>query len=250
MPAGLAARRRFPHAAAMTPLRAILFDVFGTVVDWRASLIADLTGWGEAHGVAADWAGLADAWRGAYAPSMNRVRHGEQPWTILDDLQRESLAALLPRFGVKPLAAAQTEHLVRVWRRLHPWPDSVAGLARLKQRFIVSALSNGNVALLIDMAKFAGLPWDFVFGADLFQHYKPDPHTYLGACSLLGLPPGEVLMAAAHTSDLAAAQQLGLRTAFIARPLEYGPAGIADSAGGAWDYSVRSIVELAEALAA
>ena len=231
----------------MTQIRAILFDVFGTVVDWRASLIADLSAWGTAHGITADWAGLADAWRGAYAPSMDRVRRGAQPWTLLDDLHRQSLQTLLPGFGVTGLDDAQILHLSHVWRRLHPWPDSVAGLTTLKQRFTVCALSNGNVALLIAMAKFGGLPWDFVFGSDLTRHFKPDPETYLGACGFLGLEPAQVLMAAAHPSDLAAAQRLGLRTAFIARPDEYGPGGTADPAG-AWDYAVNGIDALAAAL--
>ena len=234
----------------MTKIRAILFDVFGTVVDWRGSLIADLTEWGAAQGIAADWTGLAGAWRGAYAPSMDRVRQRAQPWTVLDDLHRESLRALLPQFGVAALDDARLEHVNRVWRRLHPWPDAVAGLARLKQLVVIAALSNGNVALLVDMAKFAGLPWDMVFGADLCRHYKPDPETYLGACGLLGLPPDQVLMAAAHPSDLAAAQRLGLRTAFIARPLEHGPGQAAADAGGDWDFAVGSIVELADRLEA
>jgi 2-haloacid dehalogenase len=232
----------------MTEIRAILFDVFGTVVDWRGSLIADLTAWGEANGIAADWTGLADAWRGEYAPSMDRVRRGERPWAILDDLHRDSLRTLLPRFGVSALSADQSEHVNRVWRRLHPWPDSVAGLQRLKRRFAICALSNGNVALLLDMAKFAALPWDMVFGADVFRHYKPDPETYLGACGLLGLAPAQVLMAAAHPSDLAAAGRLGLRTAFISRPLEFGAAQLADDGGGPWDYSVNSVQELANIL--
>ena len=232
----------------MNEIRAILFDVFGTVVDWRGSLIADLSAWGAARGLAADWAGLADAWRGAYAPSMDQVRRGVLPWTILDDLQRASLRQLLPRFEVPEQDAAAFEHLNRVWRRLHPWPDSVAGLQQLKRRRVIAALSNGNVALLIDMAKFAGLPWDFVFGSDLTRHYKPDPETYLGACGWLGLDPAQVLMAAAHPSDLAAAQRLGLRTAFIARPLEYGAARKAEDGSGDWDFKVDSITELADRL--
>ena len=206
----------------MQHIRAILFDVFGTVVDWRASLIGDLSKWGAAQGIAADWAGLADAWRAAYAPSMDRVRRGEVGWTILEDLHRDSLRALLPQFGVPALDDARLEHVNRVWHRLRPWPDSVAGLLMLKQRRIVAALSNGNVALLIDMAKSAGLAWDFIFGADLFRHYKPDPQTYLGACGLLGLEPPQVMLAAAHPTDLAAARALGLRTAYLARPLAVG----------------------------
>jgi 2-haloacid dehalogenase len=228
-------------------VRAVLFDVFGTVVDWRGSLIADLSAWSAPRGITADWAGLADAWRGEYAPSMNEVRRGAQPWTPLEDLHRASLVRLLPRFGLTGLSDADIDHVNRVWHRLHGWPDSVAGLSRLKRTHVIAALSNGNVALLLDMAKHAGLPWDTVFGADLFRHYKPDPETYLGACGLLRLPPAQVLMAAAHPSDLAAAQRLGLRTAFIARPLEHGPAGTAEPPGN-WDVSVASIEELAARL--
>ena len=228
-------------------ISAVLFDVFGTVVDWRGSLIADLGAWGAARGIAADWAGLADAWRDAYAPSMDAVRRGEQPWTVLDDLHRASLLRLAPRFGLSGLADADLDHVNRVWHRLSPWPDSVAGLRRLRERRIVAALSNGNVALLIDMAKHAGLPWDFIFGGDLYRHYKPDPQTYLGACALLRLPPETVMLAAAHESDLAAARACGLRTAFIARPLEHGPGGAAHPAGN-WDFAVLSIEDLATRL--
>jgi 2-haloacid dehalogenase len=233
----------------MPDIRAVLFDVFGTVVDWRGSLIADLGAWGAARGVAADWAGLADAWRAAYAPSMDEVRRGARAWTVLDDLHRASLQRLLPRFGMSDLCDADIDHINTVWHRLAPWPDSVAGLRRLKRTRVVAALSNGNVSLLLDMAKRADLPWDTVFGADLFGHYKPDPQTYLGACRLLRLPPAQVMLAAAHAGDLAAAQRFGLRTGFIARPLEHGPGGKAEPAG-AWDVAVASIEELAERLGA
>jgi 2-haloacid dehalogenase len=228
-------------------IHAILFDVFGTVVDWRGSLISDLSAWGASRDITADWAGLADAWRGAYAPSMDEVRRGAKPWTVLDDLHRASLQRLLPRFGLSSMSDADLDHIARVWHRLAPWPDSVAGLARLKRTRTIAALSNGNVALLVAMAKHAGLPWDMVFAADLFRHYKPDQETYLGACGLLRLEPAQVLMAAAHAGDLAAAQRLGLRTAFIARPLEHGPGGKSEPTG-AWDFSVASIAELAERL--
>jgi 2-haloacid dehalogenase len=228
--------------------RAILFDVFGTVVDWRGSLIADLSDWGRQHGSAADWPGLVDAWRGAYAPSMDEVRHRRQPWTVLDDLHRASLERLLPRFGLTGLAEADIAHINDLWRRLRPWPDAVAGLTRLRESRVVAALSNGNVALLVALAKHAGLPWDMVFGADLYRHYKPDPETYLGACALLRLPPDQVMLAAAHPSDLAAARSHGLRTAFIARPLEFGPGHPPVAPGGPWDYVAQDIIELAELL--
>jgi 2-haloacid dehalogenase len=232
---------------SMENVRAVLFDVFGTVVDWRGSLIADLSAWGAARGLAADWAGLADAWRGAYAPSMDAVRRGQTPWTVLDELHRASLLRLAPRFGLEGLAPAELDHINDVWRRLDPWPDSVAGLTALRRTRIVAALSNGNVALLVAMAKRAGLPWDFVFGSDLFRHFKPDPETYLGACSLLRLEPAQVMLAAAHESDLAAARALGLRTAFLSRPLEYGP-GRAVPAAQTWDVMAASITDLAAQL--
>ena len=196
-------------------VRAILFDVFGSVVDWRGSLIAFLQEWGAEHGREADWAGLVDDWRGAYAPSMDRVRRGEIPWTILDVLHRQSLERLLVEYGVSGLAEAELDHINRGWHRLRPWPDSVAGLTRLKQRYVIAPLSNGNFSLLVNMAKQAGLPWDAICATELFGHYKPDPETYLGAAKLLGLAPGAVMLGAAHNHDLAAAQACGLRTAFL-----------------------------------
>ncbi len=157
----------------LSGVKAILFDTFGTVVDWRSSLIADFSAWGAARYPGADWAGLVDAWRGAYAPSMEEVRSGARPWTMLDDLQRDSLRALAPRFGLAGLDAADAEYMIRGWHRLDPWPDSVPGLRRLKTRFVIAPLSNGNVALLVNMAKRAGLPWDAIFATELFRHYKP-----------------------------------------------------------------------------
>lgn len=228
-------------------VKALVFDVFGTVVDWRGSLIADLSGWGEARGVRVDWAAFADAWRGAYAPSMDRVRKGELRWTNIDALHRAALEELAPRFGLTDLAPDDMDWLNRAWHRLQPWADSVDGLSRLKARYTIGTLSNGNVSLLVDMAKHAGLPWDVVLSAELFRHYKPDPETYLGAAALLGLQPGEVMLCAAHNSDLAAARENGLRTAFILRPTEYGPAQMKDtSAESDWDHVVGSISELAD----
>ncbi len=228
---------------------ALLFDVFGTVADWRSSLIRDLSAWGRERGRDADWPGLADAWRAAYAPSMDRVRRGEQAWTNLDALHRASLEQLAPRFGLGGLDEDALDWLTRAWHRLQPWPDSVPGLARLKRRFIVGTLSNGNVALLTNMAKRAGLPWDVVLSAELFRHYKPDPEVYLGAAALLGLAPAEVMLCAAHNSDLAAARSLGLGTAFIARPTEHGPNQARDGAAEqAWDFMTDSVLTLADRL--
>ena len=230
-------------------VKALLFDVFGTVVDWRTSLIGELGAWGDARGLRADWPGLVDAWRGAYAPSMDRVRRGEVPWTNLDALHRESLARLAPQFGLADLAPAEMEWVNHGWHRLRPWPDSVGGLLRLKERYTLAPLSNGNVALLTNMAKHAGLPWDLVLSAELFRHYKPDRETYLGAAALLDLPPEQVMMCAAHNGDLRAARSLGLRTAFIARPTEYGPHQKTDRGPEAdWDIAVDSMEELADRL--
>lgn len=232
-------------------VKALLFDVFGTVVDWRTSLIEEFSHWGAARSLAVEWPGLIDAWRGAYAPAMDRVRRGELPWTNIDALHRQALDRLAPQFGLAGLGAAEMDWINRGWHRLRPWPDSVGGLIRLKPRYILSPLSNGNVALLTNMAKHAGLPWDLVLSAEIFHHYKPDPETYLGAASLLDLRPEQVMLCAAHNTDLAAAQALGLRTAFIARPTEYGPHQSKDlRADGPWDITVDSIEGLADHLLA
>jgi len=235
----------------MHDVKAVLFDVFGTVVDWRSSLIEDLQAFGASRGIVADWPVLVDAWRGAYRPSMDRVRKAELPWTGLDDLHRASLAELVARFGIAGLSEAELDRINLFWHRLRPWPDSIAGLARLRRRFIVATLSNGNVALQVDLAKSAGLPWDMIFASDMFRHYKPDTEFYLCACALLRLPPGQAMLAAAHNDDLRAAQALGLRTAFIPRPTEYGTAQARDLApDGAWDVTVASVVELADRMGA
>jgi 2-haloacid dehalogenase len=228
---------------------AIVFDTFGTVVDWRGSLIADLTAFGRQRGIEADWPALIDAWRGAYHPSMDRVRKGELPWTKLDDLHRASLDRLVAEFGIKGLTEQDMVHVNLGWHRLNPWPDSVPGLTRLKSRFVIGPLSNGNVALLTYMAKHAKLPWDAIFGSDLFHHFKPDPETYLGVARLLDLAPDQLMMAAAHNSDLGHARECGLQTAFFARPTEYGPHQKRDfSAEQEWDIVAKDIEDLAAQL--
>ncbi|BAM89724.1 (S)-2-haloacid dehalogenase [Bradyrhizobium oligotrophicum S58] len=221
----------------LSAVKALVFDVFGTVVDWRTSLINDFTAWSKTRGIQGDWTALVDGWRGLYVGSMDEVRrHPERGYVILDVLHRRSLETLVAQLGITGLTEADLDHLTRGWHRLHPWADSVAGLTRLKSKYIIAPLSNGNVALLTNMAKFAGLPWDLVLSAELFAHYKPDPETYLGAARLLGLAPGEVMMVAAHNNDLEAAQRYGLKTAFVARPTEYGPLQSRDfNATGAWD---------------
>ncbi len=235
----------------MQPIRAVLFDTFGTIVDWRSSLVVELSTFGTERGIEADWTALVDAWRGAYAPSMDRVRRGELPWTKLDDLHRASLEILVQQFGIAGLTPGDLDHLTLGWHRLAAWPDSVPGLTRLKRRFIIGPLSNGNVALLVNMARYAGLPWDMVFAAEVFGHYKPDPETYLGACRLLSLEPAQVMLCAAHNYDLHAARKLGLQTAFIARPTEYGPAQAKDLApDGDWNVVAADVIDLAERLGA
>ena len=232
----------------LSAVKALVFDVFGTVVDWRSSLIADFTKWGATRGIKADWTALVDDWRGAYVASMDDVRkHPERGYVILDQLHRRSLEKLVAQFSIQGLNDADLHYLTMGWHRLHAWPDSVAGLTRLKKKYIIGPLSNGNVALLTNMAKFAGLPWDLVLSAELFEHYKPDPETYLGAARLLGLEPQQVMMVAAHNNDLSAAQKLGLKTAFVARPTEYGPLQKHDfEATGDWDIVARDFGGVAE----
>jgi 2-haloacid dehalogenase len=230
-------------------VQALLFDVFGTVVDWRGSIIAELSRFGAGKGIAADWAAFTDDWRGMYQPAMEEVRSGRRPWTILDVLHRESLDALLARYGVAGLSEAEKDHLNRVWHRLQPWPDAVEGLARLKSRTIIGTLSNGNVGLLTRMAKNAGLPWDVILGAETARAYKPLPQAYIANAALLNLEPSQVMLVAAHNGDLAAASAAGLRTAFVARPQEYGPRQSRDfKAERAWDVVCAGFTELADAM--
>jgi 2-haloacid dehalogenase len=203
-------------------VRALVFDVFGTVVDWRSSIVRDGQALAQRRGLNIDWPAFADAWRAGYPPAMDRVRRGELPWTNIDGLHRRILDGLLAERRIA-LPAAEVEWLNRVWHRLIPWPDSVPGLLQLKTQFTIATLSNGNLSLLVAMAKYAGLPWDAVLSAELFGHYKPDPEVYLGAAMLLDLPPAQLLMVAAHPGDLRAAAACGLRTAYVARPLERGP---------------------------
>jgi len=208
---------------AIESIKALTFDVFGTVVDWRRGISEESRALGRDKGIEADWEAFADAWRGRYQPSLARVRDGEVPWTNLDSLHRASLDALSEEFGIDVLTDKEKDALNRAWHRLPPWPDSVAGLTRLKRKYILATLSNGNVALLVNMARNAGLPWDAILGAEVARHYKPQPESYLVTAELLGLAPHECMMVAAHNGDLVATAALGFRTAFVARPTEYGP---------------------------
>jgi 2-haloacid dehalogenase len=232
-------------------IKALTFDTFGTVVDWRSSIIREFTAFGEQRGLAVDWPRFVDDWKTAYKPGMDAVRTGALPWTPVDGLYRAKLDELLPRYGLTQLTGEEREHLTHAWHRLDPWPDAVDGLVRLKRHYVISPLSNGDVACLTNMAKRARLPWDVILCAELFRHYKPDPEVYRGAIQLLRCKPHEVMMVAAHNYDLRAARSHGMRTAFVARPIEYGPAQITDlRAEEAWDIVARDFGELADKLGA
>lgn len=204
-------------------IKALTFDVFGTVVDWRSSIIREGQLLSQEKSLEVDWPKFADRWRDGYMPVMQRVREGQLPYSKIDVLHRLILDGLIKDFGLEGLSPSEVDHLNRVWHRLMPWPDSVPGLNRLRGRFVVSSLSNGNVSLLVNMAKNAGIPWDCVLSAELTGHYKPDKEVYVKAADLLGLEPSEVMMVAAHPIDLRAAAKVGYRTALVLRPLERGP---------------------------
>jgi 2-haloacid dehalogenase len=230
-------------------VKTLVFDVFGTVVDWRGSIIREGMALGRRKKLKVDWAAFADAWRAGYRPAMARVRSGELAWTKIDDLHRMILEDLLKRFALGRISEEEIDHLNRVWHRLKPWPDARAGLAKLKRKHVIATLSNGNVALLTNMAKHAKLPWDCILSAEVVHHYKPDPETYLGAADLLGVRPGELMMVAAHKDDLHAARACGLKTAFVPRPREYGPAVKVDvSREPAFDVHARDFNDLARQL--
>jgi 2-haloacid dehalogenase len=227
-------------------IKALTFDVFGTVVDWRASIAREAGELGRAVGVEADWDAFADAWRGLYQPSMAAVVEGRRPWAKLDVLHRESLETVLGTFAVRGLSDDEKEHLNRAWHRLDAWPDAVPGLTRLKRRYILATLSNGNVAMMVNMAKRAGLPWDAILGAEPARHYKADTECYLITADYLDLEPCRILMVAAHNPDLIRAAKLGFRTAFVPRPTEHGP-GQATNLAPERDYDVvaRDFTDLA-----
>ena len=230
-------------------LKAVTFDVFGTVVDWRTSIAREVESLAVKKKFAVDGQRFADAWRKLYQPSMTEVRDGKVPWTVLDDLHRMNLLQVLETFGIDQLAEEEIEHLNRAWHRLDPWPDAVAGLQRLKQHYIIGTLSNGNVALIVNMAKFSGLPWDVVLGAEIARHYKPQPEAYLKSAEILGLEPRECMLVAAHNGDLAAAGRCGFQTAFVPRPKEYGPEQTTDLAAEYdCDVVAGDFIELAQIL--
>jgi 2-haloacid dehalogenase len=200
------------------PLKVLAFDVFGTVVDWHGSIAAEVAN----MGLQLDPDAFATAWREGYRPAMAKVRSGQLPWTKIDDLHRMILNDVLKTFKINSLSETQIQHLNLVWHRLNPWPEAIEGLNKLKNRFTIVTLSNGNLGLLANMAKNAGLPWDLILSAEVFRHYKPDPETYLGVADTFNLSAEQVMLVAAHKDDLVAAHACGLQTAFIERPWEFG----------------------------
>jgi 2-haloacid dehalogenase len=240
-----------PPSPRLALVKALVFDVFGTVVDWRASVTRDVAELARRKGLTVDAATFADAWRAGYGPGMNRVRSGELPWTRLDRLHRIILDKILIDFGITGLSEAETDALNRAWHRLQPWPDAVSGLTRLKKKFTIAPLSNGNISLMTDLAKHSGLPWDCILGAELVRHYKPDPEVYRSAADILDLEPAAVMMVAAHLGDLRAAKGVGLSTALVTRPLEFGPDGKPDlKADSSVDLTAKDFNDLAGQLGA
>jgi 2-haloacid dehalogenase len=247
MPAEAGGRRA--RIMATAEVKALCFDVFGTVVDWRASIAREAAAAFAGRGIERDGHAFADAWRARYQPAMEDVRSGRRPWTRLDVLHRENLLAVLDEFGIEDLSASEIDQLNRAWHRLDPWPDVTPGLARLKRTFILATLSNGDVAMMVAIARRAGLPWDVILGAEVARAYKPQPEAYLRSAALLDLAPAACMMVAAHNSDLAAAGALGFRTAYVGRPTEQGRNQSTDL-GPASDYDVvaASFTELADKL--
>jgi 2-haloacid dehalogenase len=230
--------------------RALLFDVFGTVVDWRGSIVDELRALALARGVEGDWEAVGDDWRGRYQPALDEVNDGRRPWSHLDRLHRDTLDATLASHGVGGFGDGDRERLVSAWHRLRAWPDSRPGLGLLRRRHVLATLSNGHVALLVDLARHNGLEFDAILSAELAGRYKPDPAAYLRAVDLLGLAPAEAMMVAAHPGDLRAAGVCGLRTAYVHRPLEHGAGRAAPPPEGVADVQAEDLVDLARRLGA
>jgi len=238
-------------AARFEQVEFLGFDVFGTVVDWRSGVARAATPFLARHGIGADPFDFARDWRALYQPAMEAVRSGVRPWVRLDVLNRENLVQVLARHGVEAgrIADAELAELNRAWERLDPWPDAVEGLLRLKRRFPIGPVSNGHIAGMLKLARFGGLPWDVILGAEIARNYKPQPEVYLKSAEAVGLAPGQVAMVAAHNADLAAARALGLRTVFVRRRFEHGPGQITDlQPEQDWDIVVDDLVGLADAL--
>lgn len=233
----------------MAEIKALVFDVFGTVVDWHGSVAREVRALAKDKGLRINAVKFARAWRGGYRPAMDRVRSGAATFAKIDVMHRAILEDVLAQFRVTTLSEAEKFHLNRVWHRLKPWPDSVRGLKRLKSKYVISTLSNGNTGLLVNMAKNGGLPWDCVLSSDTFGHFKPDPEMYLGAADRLDVQPEELMMVASHKHDLRAAAKCGLKTAFIQRPHEYGRNNNPDLAPEAeFTFNASSFLDLADRL--
>jgi len=239
---GIFTRKRKASPDLQGNVKALLFDTFGTTVDWYSGITAHGRRIGTERAIEADWEGLAKEWRSRYKPAVKPVREGKRKWTGFDTLHREQLDKIVGKFGAKQLTDADRDRLTLGWHQLGAWPDAASGVRRLRERFIVGPLSNGTTRQLIDLAKFSGLEWDFVFGADIFRSYKPDKKMYLGAAGLLGLEPGQILMVAAHNEDLKGASKAGLRTCFVRRATED------EEIPGKYDLAVSSFEELATIL--
>ena len=225
--------------------KACFFDVFGTLVDWRSSIAREAKLILEPLGHSLDWLAFADAWRGEYQPAMEEIRSGRASFCKLDVLHRRNLDRILPRFKVSGLPEETMRHLNLAWHRLDAWPDAAPGLARLKKKCQIAPVSNGNISLMVDVARRNGFPWDAILGAETAGDYKPKPRVYLAACEAFDLPPADCMMVAAHTNDLLAAAKCGLRTAHIARPGEHGP-GTGETAPKApVDIAAKSLEDLA-----
>jgi 2-haloacid dehalogenase len=235
---------------APIPIKALFFDVFGTVVDWRTSIARESEAILKAKGFALDWIAFADAWRGEYQPAMDEVRSGKIPFSKLDVLHRRNLERILPRFKVSGLDETTLAELNRAWHRLDGWPDSAPGLARLHKKFLLAPVSNGNIALMANLARRNNFPWDAILGAEIAGDYKPKPRVYLASAEAFDCAPAECMMVAAHSGDLAAAAATGLKTAHVARPNEYGPGTGETKPKVPVDAAVSSFVELAERLGA
>lgn len=251
MLAGVPVRSSAAVNVAGGSLQALMFDTFGTVVDWRSSVIREGQLLSARKGYQVNWGEFADKWRGGYGPAMNRVRSGELPWTTIDQLHRMILDQLVQEYHLTGMSEEELQYFNRTWHRLTPWPDAVPGLNRLKTRYTIAPMSNGNVALLLNMAKHSGLPWDTILSAELSRHYKPDPESYLKACELLDLPPASIMMVAAHPGDLRAAAALGFKTAYVYRPLERGAdQPVSRNTTDTYDVRVDDFLDLAEQLGA
>jgi 2-haloacid dehalogenase len=237
-----------PVEAPIIGLRALFFDVFGTLVDWRSSIAREAAAILRPQGITLDWDAFADAWRAEYQPGMEEVRSGAIPFSKLDVLHRRNLERFLPRFGVTGLSEATLRDLTLAWHRLDAWPEVPAALARLKTKFLIAPVSNGNISLMADLARRNGLPWDAILGAEIAGDYKPKPRVYLAACAAFDLEPSQCMMVAAHSNDLSAAAACGLRTAHIARPNEHGPGKGENAPTVPVDFAAKDLADLAEKL--